>query len=387
MAIQDFVSAQILTAAQMDALQANDYNQTVSNKIASYTLVAADKGTRIAMNSASATTITVNTSLFSAGDTLFIQNIGAGTCTITAGTATVSTASSLALAQFGGGTLYFTSAGVAIFFSQQAATYGVATGLTGALATPPSGYSGLYATSDGTLTVTKAGLFDVLMFGGGASGGYSTNTASVGASGGGGAGGMVEATVYLAATTYAITIGVGGASSATLLGNGSKTSLGSILVAAGGGVGYGDQSTERYQGSQGGCGGGGGRVYNAGGVGFQGFNGGLGGAGVTATNAGGGGGVSAVGIAGATTIGGAGGAGYDIATFTGNASTFKGGGGGGAGSVTAGAGGSSVGGAGSTGATGGSASANTGSGGGGAYGTPATGGSGGSGVFYIRFKV
>ena len=116
MAIQTFTAAQVLTAAQMNALQGNDYNQTVSTKTASYTLVAADKGTRVVMNNASATTITVNTSLFAAGDTLFLQNIGAGTCTITAGTATVSSTSSLALAQYGGGTLYFTSAGVAIFF-------------------------------------------------------------------------------------------------------------------------------------------------------------------------------------------------------------------------------------------------------------------------------
>ena len=115
MAIQTFVADTILTAAQMNALQGNDYNQTVSTKTASYTLVAADKGTKIVMNSASATTITVNTSLFSAGDTLTILNIGAGVCTVTAGTATVSTTGSLALAQNGGGTLYFTSAGVSIF--------------------------------------------------------------------------------------------------------------------------------------------------------------------------------------------------------------------------------------------------------------------------------
>ena len=115
MAIQTFVADTILTAAQMNALQSNDYNQTVSTKTASYTLVAADKGTKIVMNSASATTITVNTSLFSAGDTLTILNIGAGVCTVTAGTATVSTTGSLALAQNGGGTLYFTSAGVSVF--------------------------------------------------------------------------------------------------------------------------------------------------------------------------------------------------------------------------------------------------------------------------------
>ena len=115
MSKQVFVADTILTASAMNTLQGNDYNQTVSTKTASYTLVAADVGTKIVMNSASATTITVNTSLFSAGDTLTILNIAAGVCTVTAGTATVSTTGSLALAQNGGGTLYFTSAGVSVF--------------------------------------------------------------------------------------------------------------------------------------------------------------------------------------------------------------------------------------------------------------------------------
>lgn len=115
MAKQTFTTGEVLTAGQMTSLQANDYNQTVSAKVASYTLVAADAGTRITMSNASATTITVNTSLFAAGDTLYITNIGAGACTITAGTATVSTASSLILAQYDSGVLYFTSTGVAIW--------------------------------------------------------------------------------------------------------------------------------------------------------------------------------------------------------------------------------------------------------------------------------
>ena len=116
MALTTFTASQVLTAAQMNAVQGNDYNQTVSTKTASYTLIAADKGTRIVMNVASANTVTVNTSLFSAGDTLVIQNIGAGVTTVTAGTATVSSAGPLAIPQYGSGTLYFTSAGVAIFF-------------------------------------------------------------------------------------------------------------------------------------------------------------------------------------------------------------------------------------------------------------------------------
>ena len=116
MAITTFTAAQVLTAAQMNAVQSNDFNQTVSTKIASTVLVAADKGTRVVMNSGSSTTITVNTSLFSAGDTVVLQNIGAGVCTVTAGTATVSSAGPLAIPQYGSGTLYFTSAGVSIYF-------------------------------------------------------------------------------------------------------------------------------------------------------------------------------------------------------------------------------------------------------------------------------
>jgi hypothetical protein len=128
MAITTFVASQILTAAQMNAVQGNDYNQTVSTKTASYTLVAADKGTRVVMNVASANTITVNTSLFSAGDTLVIQNIGAGVSTVTAGTATVSSAGPLAIPQNGSGLLYFTSAGVSIFYPS--AVTAAASGLT-----------------------------------------------------------------------------------------------------------------------------------------------------------------------------------------------------------------------------------------------------------------
>ena len=116
MAKQTFTSGQVLTAAQMTSLQSNDYNQTVSAKTANYVLVAADAGTTITMSSATATTITVNTSLFTAGDTLRIQNIGAAACVVTAGTATVTSAGSLSIPQWGGGTLYFTSASAAVYF-------------------------------------------------------------------------------------------------------------------------------------------------------------------------------------------------------------------------------------------------------------------------------
>jgi len=117
MAKQTFTTGQVLTAAQMTSLQQTAMlGGAASAKVASYTLVAADAGTAISMSNASATTITVNTGLFAAGDTVFIQNIGAGACTITAGTATVATAGSLILPQNDAGILYFTSTGAATFY-------------------------------------------------------------------------------------------------------------------------------------------------------------------------------------------------------------------------------------------------------------------------------
>jgi len=117
MAKQTFTTGQVLTAAQMTSLQANDYNWTVSAQTSSYVLVASNAGQHVTMtNNVSATTITVNTSLFTSGDTLRISNLGSQTCTVTAGTATVTSAGSLALTQYASGILYFSTASAAIFF-------------------------------------------------------------------------------------------------------------------------------------------------------------------------------------------------------------------------------------------------------------------------------
>ncbi len=107
-----FTSGQTLLAAQLNAIT----TLPTTTKTASHTLVIADQGTRVIMNSASATTITVNTSIFGAQDVVEIQNIGAGVCTVTAGTCTVSSAGSLAIPQHGGGRLVFSSASAATYF-------------------------------------------------------------------------------------------------------------------------------------------------------------------------------------------------------------------------------------------------------------------------------
>jgi len=108
-----FVSGAVLTGAQLNSIT----ELPVNAKTASYTLVASDAGDRIQMTSASATTITVNTGLFSAGQSVSIYNNGAGSCTITPGTATVTTNGALTLPTGGGGTLLFTSASAAIWLS------------------------------------------------------------------------------------------------------------------------------------------------------------------------------------------------------------------------------------------------------------------------------
>jgi len=117
---QTFATGQVLTASQVNQLQSNDFNQTVSVKTAAYTLVVGDRGTRIEFNTSGSVTCTVNSGIFDAGDTLVVQNRGAGVVTVTAGTASVNTSATLALSQYDAGTLYFISASAAIFFNTDA---------------------------------------------------------------------------------------------------------------------------------------------------------------------------------------------------------------------------------------------------------------------------
>ena len=108
-----FVSGAVLTAAQLNDIQ----NLPISDKTASYTLLATDVFKRTIMNSASATTITVDDAIFTVGDVIQLANKGAGETTITAGAGvTINTSGSLALAQYGGGYLVAISASEFVFF-------------------------------------------------------------------------------------------------------------------------------------------------------------------------------------------------------------------------------------------------------------------------------
>ena len=156
MAKQTFTTGQVLTAAQMTSLQQTAMLGGAANaKVASYVLVAADAGDAITMSNASATTITVNTGLFAAGDIVTLINLGAGVCTITAGTATVTTSGSLALAQNQGGVLRFTSASAAIFFQFATPASG---DIEGIVTGTDSGLSG--GATSGTVTLRQKLEFD-----------------------------------------------------------------------------------------------------------------------------------------------------------------------------------------------------------------------------------
>jgi len=117
MAKQTFTAGQVLTATQVNGLQTNDFNQTVSTKTAAYTFVVGDRGTRVVLNDTTARTFTIDDSIFSAGDTIFVHNINTGVLTIAAGAGvTLNGADVLTVAQYQGGTIFFTSASSAIFF-------------------------------------------------------------------------------------------------------------------------------------------------------------------------------------------------------------------------------------------------------------------------------
>jgi hypothetical protein len=378
-----FGSGNVLTAAQMNAIT----TLPINDQTASYVALVGDVGKRIVMNVASGNTVTINNSVFAVGDEIFIACKGAGSTTVTAGAGvTINTASSLVLAQHGGGTLIALSASVFAFFNQSGLTYGLATGgSSSSIVVAGLNYTMLTFTTDSNLVVSRAGLFDCLVVGG--AGGAGANTSLDGFRGGGGAGGVAEQTIFLAAATYSIDIGAGGARSSSGLTTRLVTSDLKSLSGVGGGVGggYTGGTFERI-GKSGGCGGGGlsgiGAERQEAGLGLQGFGGGTGQSSVSLA-AGSGGGATAAGTTGSTTVATVGGAGYDASTFRGEVAN-----------TTFYAGGGSGGGASGGGTTSGSTAratngaANSGSGGGGNSATGSdNGGSGGSGILLIRFKV
>jgi hypothetical protein len=256
--------------------------------------------------------------------------------------------------------------------------YGVATGgASTAITVGGINYTLLTFDTSSTLTVTKAGLFDVFCVGGGGAGGRRT-TPSIGAGGGGG-GQYTQNTIYLDANAT-VTVGAGAPvqTVASVGGSGTHSSVNEV-VAGGGGGGSSSTSLTSAAGSSGG------NPLTVSGVALTPINannGGLGSA--TGYGGGGGGGSAAAGSDGSGDNGGSGGAGFDVSAYIAGSSYFVSAGGGGGAVTTGGAAGSVGAGAGGSSSAAGGNATNYGCGGGGGL---AGGGSGFQGVVYVRFKI
>lgn len=75
----------ITSAVQTQIDNKSDKNLTINRQTASYTLVTADNGKLIEMNVATANSITINSSLFSAGNQIVISQYGVGQVSFVAG--------------------------------------------------------------------------------------------------------------------------------------------------------------------------------------------------------------------------------------------------------------------------------------------------------------
>jgi hypothetical protein len=118
-----FVAGAVLQAQQLNDIT----NLPLNDQTASYVLVVGDAGKRVIMNVASANTVTVNNSIFTAGDTVEVLNKGAGATTITAGAGvTINSASGLVVTQYQSGRLIALSASSFLFLETDiTATSGV----------------------------------------------------------------------------------------------------------------------------------------------------------------------------------------------------------------------------------------------------------------------
>jgi len=264
---------------------------------------------------------------------------------------------------------------------------------TGGDVTISGGYKYHVFKSSGTFTVTEPGWVEYLTIAGGASGGSAPSPFhEVG--GGGGAGGYVYGSRYIENGPHNVLVGAGGPSRNvfTVSGRGlpgSDSSIGSTVVAIGGGSGGGFYETG-VTGGSGGGGGGNAGTSGAAGISGQGNSGGNGTAASSNSAGGGGGGAGSSGANASGNNGGAGGAGSNAhlswanVTGTGVSGLFAGGGGG---SRSYSGGSNGAGGSGGGGAGGGSAGTiNTGSGGGGNFNGGASG-AGGSGIIIVRYPV
>lgn len=335
----------------------------------SYALALTDAGDLVTLSNASAVSVTIPLEAsvaWAANTVITLANLGAGTVTVSCAGGTLN-GSNLTLSTNEAGSLIKTGTNTWLMTKGGGLPKASVSSSTGAPTTTANGSRTSYRwAGSGTVTLTE-GMLEVLIVGGGGGSGAGApggGDPGRGTGGGGGGGAVVSQTIYVAAGTYTLSVGAGGA--AQNVGIGSAFSP--ILYAPGGGFG---RNGAEGAGSDGGSGGGAGGNTTAANGGntisnFWGFSGGANG---SNQRGGGGGGSSAVGATGVS--GGAGGAGTSKTIVNGSAVTYA-------------AGGSSL--AFGTSTAGTAGTANTGNGAGGGAADASNGGAGaagGSGVIVL----
>jgi hypothetical protein len=132
-----FVAGAVLTAAELNAITTLPINDQTDD----YTLVVGDVGKRVVMNKGTANTVTVDDSIFAAGDTVEVLNKGAGATTLTAGSGVTLNGLSLVLLQYQSASVVFLSASSALVFPSGGSvkTTKVEAFAAGGTFTPPAG--------------------------------------------------------------------------------------------------------------------------------------------------------------------------------------------------------------------------------------------------------
>ncbi len=240
------------TYATINYVNQGDAEFTQNNQTGtSYTFALADADKIVTASNASPVTFTIPPSASVAwvdNTILRVANYGAGALSIAGGAGVTVTNSSTTLSQYQSGVIVRVSsnawtfipfAGGASPLSDSSVTGTTGSPTTSTYSSGGVNYKNYRFNGTGSITLSKAGLVDVVLVGGGGGGGNVYG-------GGGGAGGHVYKTnYYLESGTTTVTIGAGG----SVNGHGGDSVLAS-LVAVGGGAG---------------CTGGGANVANAGG--------------------------------------------------------------------------------------------------------------------------
>jgi hypothetical protein len=235
--VANYPTASLALANRVDVVASG----SMSKKTASYTVTVADilAGTTIAMNSASATVITLPSSSLVNGMIVKVFSVNTGAVTFTGGTVTGSTTS--ITAQYSGLTLTYDSA-AAVWWSLPFAggsAKATVTGTTGSPTITTVGSKTVYKwVGAGSVTIGVTGTLEALLVGGAGAG----ENGGRGATAGGGGGGMVTylPSVNVTAGTYTITVGQGAAVASTWNGAQSLREAGGFslfngIYAAGGG--------------------------------------------------------------------------------------------------------------------------------------------------------